>query len=128
MIVSAKHAVLADERDPIIASSTSSQSFVHDRPGRQAGPRSSSQPQRVVRGNGDRDHRLRPVGAARELRQSGVERRFGEEHQLGALGTEHPAGVFEEGADRRIELGRAVQQPARLIQQLEALVLLRSPM
>ena len=80
--------------------------------------------QRVVRGDGDGNHRLGAVDTARGTPQGGVERRFGKEHQLGALGAEHPAGMFEEGADRGIELGRVVEQPARLVQELEALVLL----
>ena len=46
------------------------------------------------------------------------------QQHLGALGAEHLAGVLEEGGDRRVELGRVLEDPARLVEQLESLVLL----
>ena len=122
----AEDAVLADE-GPDHRLATCPQSLVHDRPGRAL----KARPSLVVRirsvssrGDRDRDHGLGPVAAARRAAQGGVERRVGEEQQLRALGPEHPAGVLEQGADRRVELRGVVEQPARLVEELEPFVLL----
>ena len=46
------------------------------------------------------------------------------QEDLGDLGPEHVAGVVEQRDERRVELRRVLQDPARLVEQLQALVLL----
>ena len=50
--------------------------------------------------------------------------RIGEQQELGPLGPEHLAGMVEQRRDRRVELGRVVEQSTRLVEQLEPFVLL----
>jgi hypothetical protein len=46
------------------------------------------------------------------------------QQHLRALGAEHLAGVVEQGGQRRVQLGRVLEDPARLVEQLQPLVLL----
>jgi hypothetical protein len=46
------------------------------------------------------------------------------EDDLRPFGTEHVPRVIEEGNDRGVELGRVLKDPARLVEELEALVFL----
>ena len=48
----------------------------------------------------------------------------GLEQDLGDLGAEHVAGVVEQGDERGVELRRVLEDAARLVEQLEPLVLL----
>ena len=84
-----------------------------------SGPR-SGRPARTAVG----DHRPRLVALDRRRPQGVLAGGARVEEDLGALGPEHHPGVLEEGHDRRIELRRVLQDPARLVQELEPLVLL----
>ena len=48
----------------------------------------------------------------------------GPQEELGALGAEHLAGMLEQCAEGGVELRRVLEDPARLVEQLQALVLL----
>ena len=74
-------------------------------------------------GAGDHHQRLAIVLADRQQALVDGLVAWPQQH-LGALGAEHLAGVLEQGGERRVELGRVLEDPARLVQQLEPLVLL----
>ena len=79
---------------------------------------------RIVEGRPDRLHDLDRVAGPDLAAQHLVARVPGQQPDLGDVGPEHLAGVVEQRDERRIELGAALEDPRRLEQQLDALVLL----
>ncbi len=79
---------------------------------------------RVVRGDLHRHHRRRDLVLDRRRPKRLAALAASVEGDLGDLRPEHRAGVVEQRDERRIELRRVLHDPARLVEQLEAVVLL----
>ena len=79
---------------------------------------------RIVEGRPDRLHDLDRVAGPDLAAQHVVALVPRQQPDLGDVGPEHLAGVVEQRDERRIELRAALEDPRRLVQQLDALVLL----